>query len=68
VFYEVGYAEGLTKKIILISQDQDIPFDLRTQRQILYQVDDIHALELRLKELLAGVFGVSAIKAPARSA
>lgn len=52
VFYELGYAEGLKKKIILISQKQEIPFDLRTQSQTIYDPGDILSLAQDLGELV----------------
>ena len=55
VFYEVGYAQGIGKKVVLISQEKEAPFDLRTQRQIIYQPHKIFALETQLKELLVGI-------------
>lgn len=37
VFYEVGYAHALDKTVILVTQKvDDIPFDLRSQRHIVY--------------------------------
>lgn len=60
VFYEVGYAEGLKKKIILISQNQKIPFDLRNQRCIYYSPRKINALEDKLKESLIKLIKSSA--------
>lgn len=44
VFFEVGYAEGIGKRVILISQEQETPFDLKTQRQIRYHPQDLRAL------------------------
>lgn len=37
VFYEIGYAEGLGKSVLLLTQDDNPPFDLKMQRQIRYQ-------------------------------
>lgn len=38
VFYEVGYAHALHKKVILVTRDvNDIPFDLRHHRHIEYK-------------------------------
>lgn len=37
VFYEVGYAHGLGKNVILLTQKiEDIPFDLRAKKHIIY--------------------------------
>jgi hypothetical protein len=37
VFYEAGYAHGLNKKVILLTQNaDDIPFDLRQYPHIIY--------------------------------
>lgn len=44
VFFEVGFAEGLGKEVILISQAQETPFDLKTRRQIRYDPKDIRAV------------------------
>jgi hypothetical protein len=57
VFYEVGLADGLGKKIILISQAQEIPFDFKTQNQIQYDNMDILALSTKLEELLSVLLG-----------
>jgi len=39
VFYETGYAHGLSKQVILLTQDaDDIPFDLRHYPHIVYKM------------------------------
>lgn len=49
VFYEVGFAHGLKKLCILLTQDSaDIPFDLKHQRHIVYGAS-IAKLKLDLK-------------------
>lgn len=46
VFYELGYAHALGKKVIIIVQDKaDIPFDIASLRYILYKEDSLHALK-----------------------
>jgi len=52
VFFEVGYAEGVGKTVILISQEQETPFDLKTIRQIRYDPQDILSLSNSLGEQL----------------
>jgi hypothetical protein len=52
VFFEVGYAEGLDKRVILLSQAQDTPFDLKTRHQIRYDPQDIFSLADALSEQL----------------
>jgi hypothetical protein len=53
VFYEVGYAHALQKRVILLTQRvEDIPFDLRHHRHIVYDgqlhiLRDLLADELR---------------------
>ena len=37
VFYELGIAHALTNKTIMISSDEDIPFDLSPYRVIRYK-------------------------------
>lgn len=53
VFFEVGYAEGIGKTVILISQEQETPFDLKTRKQIRYDPQDLLALGEALKKQLA---------------
>jgi hypothetical protein len=52
VFFEVGYADGMRKPIILLSQAQDVPFDLHTRSQIRYDPQDILSLSRALGETL----------------
>ena len=48
VFYELGFAHALEKPVILLTQESDdIPFDVRHQRLILYQDTAAGAAELR---------------------
>lgn len=48
VFYEVGYAHALQKKVILITQEEsDIPFDLKHYYHIIY--NRVHLSELNQK-------------------
>jgi hypothetical protein len=55
VFFEVGYSEGVGKKVILISQEEETPFDLKTVRKIPYDPQDILSLANSLGELLDGI-------------
>jgi hypothetical protein len=58
VFYEAGLADTLGKKIIFMSQSiEDVPFDLRHRRVILYSVDYPGPEELR-KNLLKTIKNV----------
>jgi hypothetical protein len=53
VYYEVGFGDGSKKTTILISQKQEhIPFDFKTQRQIIYDPQDILGLANDLGEVL----------------
>jgi hypothetical protein len=61
VFYEVGYAEGVGKPILLISQEQETPFDLKTRRQIRYDPQDIFSLANKLGEQLDPIIGPPSI-------
>lgn len=48
VFYELGVRHAVNNNTILIAEDlDDIPFDLRGLRTIVYQYDPEHMLELR---------------------
>lgn len=50
VFYEIGYAHALGKKVILLVQDtQDIPFDIAGLRHIQYKPQALHALAVDLR-------------------
>lgn len=55
VFFEIGYAAGVEKQVVLVSQKQEIPFDLRTERQITYDPNDIAALAAQLSQALVSV-------------
>lgn len=52
VFFEVGYAEGVGKPVILLTQPQDVPFDLRTKNQIRYDPHDLLSVSRELGEIL----------------
>lgn len=53
VFYEVGYAHALNKKVILITQDgEDIPFDMKHFFHIIYNKNNIIDLKNNLKNRL----------------
>jgi hypothetical protein len=52
VFYEVGYAHGLGKKVILLTDDaNDIPFDLKDYPHIVYAGRIVDLLEPLTKKL-----------------
>jgi hypothetical protein len=49
VFYELGIANALDKSTILVSEGiEDVPFDIRSRRIILYEKSD------DLQEMLSG--------------
>jgi len=55
VFYELGVAHSLGKKVIMISEElEDVPFDLRPYRILLYKnnYSGINKLESDLKEAI----------------
>ena len=55
VLYEIGFAHGRGKKVVLISSDplKDLPFDIRSQRVLSYQrsKDGLESLKGKLKEV-----------------
>lgn len=52
VFYELGYAHALGKKVILIVQDvSHLPFDVGGLKHILYRPDSLHALSQDLEKV-----------------
>jgi hypothetical protein len=52
VFYEVGLAHALHKPVILITQSQDIPFDVKEVRNLHYDPNDLTSLRLILPEYI----------------
>lgn len=53
VFYEVGYAHALNKKVILITQNgEDIPFDMKHYLHIIYDSNKISSLKEKLQDRL----------------
>jgi len=61
VFYEVGLAHAVGKEVVIISQSlDDVPFDLRHLRCIVYQdsVAGFKQFERRLDETLAAIPGL----------
>jgi hypothetical protein len=56
VFYEIGYAHALGKKVILLVQDtQDIPFDISGLRHIQYKPHALNALAMDLRATAASL-------------
>ena len=52
VFYEIGLAHGIGKKVILLTQNiHDIPFDVRGLPHIAYDLDRLDVLSDQLKEV-----------------
>ena len=50
VFYEVGYAHALQKKVVLITQKEgDIPFDLKHFYHIIYSKNKLNVLNDKIK-------------------
>ena len=53
VFYEIGYAHALGKKVIIMTQDhKDIPFDISRIRYIKYSLDARNLLAETLREFI----------------
>jgi nucleoside 2-deoxyribosyltransferase len=49
VFYEIGLAHALGKEVILLSQDVDAPFDIRSSRRLNYDLNGLTALKTNLE-------------------
>ena len=50
VYYELGYAHALSKKVVLITQNADeIPFDMKQYRHFIYSANQIALLKDELK-------------------
>lgn len=64
VFYEVGYAHGIGKPVVLLTEKvDDVPFDLQGQRHIIYGRSIVRLREELLKtvqEILKGRVTVAA--------
>lgn len=61
VMYELGIAHTLGKPTLLLTQDMnDVPFDLRSQRVITYNVDNPDLLQLRsdIREALSRLISI----------
>jgi hypothetical protein len=55
VFYEVGYSHALFKEVILLTQDSnDIPFDLKGHKHIVYN-GSITTLKNQLSKRLSAM-------------
>jgi hypothetical protein len=53
VLYETGYAFGVNKQIFLLTDNvEDLPFDLRPLRSIVFSKDDLKGLKKRLSAVL----------------
>jgi len=53
VMYELGIVNAMGKDTVLLSQDvEDVPFDIRSQRVLIYQpsLKGMHELKRRLGE------------------
>jgi hypothetical protein len=49
VFYELGIAQVVKRNVILLAQNADeVPFDLRHLRQVIYRVDNLEYLKTQL--------------------
>lgn len=61
VIYELGFAHGCNKQVILISADKlsNLPFDFRSQRVIRYvrDGDGLHALSAKINRALESIAG-----------
>jgi hypothetical protein len=51
VFYEVGYAHGISKNVVLITDNaDDIPFDFKHYQHIVYNKNNLNDLKSKLLE------------------
>ena len=58
VLYEVGIAHTLGKPTLLLTRNiEDVPFDLRALRLIVYEPDQIQAARLNLERAIQSVLG-----------
>jgi len=57
VFYETGICHALGKDVILITQDEDVPFDLKHIRHIFYEYTPrgMKRFEKTLKETIKSI-------------
>ena len=53
VFYEIGLAHALGKEVILISQEPEAPFDVRSSRRVTYSAHDLDGLKTKLTDAFA---------------
>ena len=58
VFYEVGYAHGQNKNVILITNNvEDIPFDFKHYQHIIYDKNNLNELKEKLTERIQFYIG-----------
>jgi hypothetical protein len=56
VFYEMGLAHAIGKHVVLLAQSAaDVPFDLQHRRVLLYEVDRLDKLRLKLARTIEGL-------------
>jgi nucleoside 2-deoxyribosyltransferase len=55
VMIEVGMAAALGKEVIVISQSDSLPFDIKHWRRITYQPSNLPELRKRLQQAFSGV-------------
>ena len=55
VMLELGVAAALGKEVLLISQDRELPFDLKDWRKLAYAAGDLGGLEAKLRDAFAHV-------------
>ncbi len=55
VFYEIGLAHALGKEVILISQEPEAPFDVRSSRRVTYSAHDLDSLKTTLTYAFAAI-------------
>lgn len=61
VFYELGVRHALSNSTILMAESEDdVPFDLRTQRMILYSTNTVQATAKMNRDLRAALNGILA--------
>jgi hypothetical protein len=53
VFYEMGLADAVGKRLVVLTQSMDdVPFDLRHRRTIRYNISELDALAIRLDKTI----------------
>jgi hypothetical protein len=69
VFYELGMAHAIGTPVIVLAQDaNEVPFDLKSRRILIYETDKLDEMEASLKTAIKEVMGFYKLEEPSENA